>query len=114
MKHGCGILKSPLCVLYLENNDDGRSRKIERKRQDDNELDFITRKLRFESEILPILEYLKDQNLIFQINAGNPLKEVIECAYKIIRESFMKACITFCDTSRLNVQKHSEFAQLPK
>ena len=106
--------KPPIHVFYLEKEDNGRERKLKRKRFDDNEVDFLIRKLQFDDEILPIIKHMEKQNLVSRLDASRPLTEVIEHAYKLIRETFLKSHINFCDTSTITVEKRSEIARIPK
>ena len=104
----------PLCILYLESADDGKCRKLKRERYDDNEIDFFNRKLKFEEEIKPIIDILETQNLVSRLDASKSPKELIELAYKIIRETFIRLRISFCDTSRLTIERHTQSARAPE
>ena len=103
----------PICVLHLEDGQNGQNRKLKRGRKDDSEIHTTIRKLRFENEIFPILEHLKHKNLLYHINTSEPPRKCIETAYKIIRNIFMEFHISFCDISKLIVEKHNELAQIP-
>ena len=103
----------PLCVFYLEDGQCGKERKLKRKRQDDSEIEFMVRKLRYEEEVDPIIKHLENQNLVFRLDSSQPLRNVVETAYKIIRSQFMNSCTSFCDITKLVVQKHHESAQIP-
>ena len=107
------LYPSPLCVFYLEDGQCGKERKLKRKRQDDSEIEYMVRKLRYEEEVDPIIRHLENQNLVYRLYTSAPFKTTVEVAYMIIRNQFMNSSTSFCDITKLVVQKHHESAKLP-
>ena len=104
---------SPIQVLYLDDGEGGYTRKLKRGRNVDSQIDYVVRKLRYKEEILPIIESLKNRNLVSDLDASEHPRKVLEAAYKIILEILMQSQTSFYDSSKLLVEKQNILARLP-
>ena len=80
----------PELVLVLEASEEILvQRKLHRGRIDDTACISQTRKLRYDFETLPVLQYLSSKNLVQSLNSNASRKEVLEKAFHKIRGKFL-------------------------
>lgn len=102
----------PKLVLYLETTDKVvEARRGKRGRFDDTDISYVSRKLKFEEETLPMIQYLGDK--VIKLDACKLPRELLEDAYKAIRDTFLKLRLNYCDGTSLNVERRSDVAKLP-
>ena len=107
-----GCYSAPAIVFVLEISDT-KERSAKRGRIDDTDIIHTRRRLQFENDVIPIIQYMELQTQVVRLNAEKPPKELIQDAFKSIRESFTNQGKNFCDHSILKIERHSELAKTP-
>ena len=102
----------PLIVFVLEMDDPG-PRKFARRRIDDTLVLQATRKLHYHTHTIPIIGYLESRSLVIRLDASKPPKELVQEAFRYIRQEFIAKNIIFSDNSHLIVQKTAESSTIP-
>ena len=82
--------------------------------RDDSYTHFAIRKLKFDKEISPILEFLSKKGLIFELENISSERKLLEKAYQIIRTVLIQSQKIYSDNAFLAVEKLSIRAKLPE
>lgn len=102
----------PILVFFLD-MEDTKERKKSRGRLDDTDIGYMRRKLQFENDTVPVIDYMKERNIVFELDANRTKRELVADAFKIIQRTFIKSNIDFNDRGILTVERHSELARIP-